>query len=58
MSVDWPIVHKFKRMIKPGDPRKVFPTKIVVSYQDKNALSFQVEAGIHANPNPTASIWD
>lgn len=45
VSIDRPIVHDFKRKVKPGDPRKVFPTKVVVSYKDKDALPYQMENG-------------
>lgn len=45
VSVDEPKVHPFKRKITPGDPRKVFPTNIVVSYRDRKDLPVRVEDG-------------
>jgi len=38
-------VHDFRRKMTPGNPSKVFPTKIVVSYKEKDALPYQIEAG-------------
>lgn len=38
VSIDQPIVHDFSRRIDPGDPRRVFPTTIVVSYDEKDRL--------------------
>ena len=45
VSIDRPKVHDFSRKINPGDPRRVFPTTIVVSYKDKEFLPFQMETG-------------
>jgi hypothetical protein len=35
-------MHKFSRKIPPGDPRRAFPTSVVVSHLDKEFLPFQV----------------
>ncbi|KAF7196595.1 Heat shock 70 kDa protein 12A [Pseudocercospora fuligena] len=43
ISIDQPIVHDFKRKVAPGDPRKAFPTKIVVSYVEKNLLPYVLD---------------
>ena len=45
VSIDRPIIHNFRRKISRGDPRRVFPTKIVVSYMEKESLPYQLEAG-------------
>lgn len=45
MSIDEAIVHNFKRKISPGDPRRSFPTRIVVSYKDTKFLPYQLDAG-------------
>ncbi|KAF2836931.1 hypothetical protein M501DRAFT_978671 [Patellaria atrata CBS 101060] len=44
VSIENPIVHTFSRKIIPGDPRRAFPTSIVVSYLDGAALPFQLNA--------------
>ena len=46
VSIDKPIVHPFRRKIGPGDPKRVFPTKIVVSYSEKDMLPSQLEPGV------------
>lgn len=38
-------MKEFKRKITPGDPRKVFPSTIVVSYRDREDLPSQFEHG-------------
>ena len=45
VSVDKPISHPFRRKIAPGDPRRVFPTKIVVSYNPPQTLPHEVGPG-------------
>ena len=45
VSIDTPISHDFRRKVTPGNPKRVFPTKIVVSYQDKESLPYQLEEG-------------
>lgn len=45
MSIDEAIVHNFRRKISPGDPRRKFPTRIVVSYKDTNSLPYQLDTG-------------
>ncbi|EON62947.1 hypothetical protein W97_02173 [Coniosporium apollinis CBS 100218] len=42
VSVDKPIVHSFSRRITPGDPRRAFPTNIVVSHIDRQFLPYQM----------------
>jgi hypothetical protein len=42
--VDVPIVHKFSRKLTPGDPRRAFPTSVVVSHVDKQHLPLQVNS--------------
>ncbi|EME78602.1 uncharacterized protein MYCFIDRAFT_190830 [Pseudocercospora fijiensis CIRAD86] len=43
VSMDHPIVHDFKRKVAPGDPRKVFATKIVVSHVEKDLLPYVLD---------------
>ncbi|KAI9704654.1 MAG: hypothetical protein M1820_005402 [Bogoriella megaspora] len=38
VSIDSPIEHEFARKIRPEDPVRVFPTEIVVSYDDADNL--------------------
>lgn len=45
MSIDEAIVHNFRRKISPGDPRRSFPTRIVVSYKDAKSLPYQLDTG-------------
>lgn len=42
VSADQPIVQDFSRKIKPGDPRRAFPTNIIVSYADLHMLPYQM----------------
>jgi len=43
LDVDTPLIHKFSRKITPGDPRRAFPTSVVVSHVDKQFLPLQVD---------------
>ena len=45
VSIEQPKSHAFRRKVAPGDPRRVFPTKIVVSYRDKEDLPHHMESG-------------
>jgi hypothetical protein len=46
VSLDQPMVHNFRRKVDPADPSRVFPTKIVVSYLDKQHLPDRLESGV------------
>jgi hypothetical protein len=45
VSIDKPKSHDFRRKVNPQDPRRVFPTKVVVSYLDKGSLPYHMAAG-------------
>jgi hypothetical protein len=44
IDVNAPIIHKFSRKLTPGDPRRAFPTSVVVSHIDRQHLPFQLNA--------------
>jgi hypothetical protein len=46
VSIDRPVVHSFRRKVDPGNPRRVFPTRIVVSYNDREQLPHQMQNGV------------
>lgn len=45
VSSETPIIRNFTRKILPGDPRKTFPTQVVVSHVEKERLPEQLEPG-------------
>jgi hypothetical protein len=49
INVDFPISHTFSRKITPGDPRRAFPTQIIVSNLDKELLPLQLDQGMIRN---------
>lgn len=54
VSIDKPIAHDFSRKLVPGDPRKIFPTTMVVSYEEKEKLPNRMEPGRSSSPRPTS----
>lgn len=56
MSSEAPIVHNFTRKIQPGDPRKAFPTSVVVSHVEKEFLPHHMGPGTYGLPFPQNTI--
>jgi hypothetical protein len=46
VSVDRPIVHDFVKKVAPGDPRRAFPTSVVVSGLESGMLPDQMTHGM------------
>ena len=46
LSSETPIIHNFTRKIQPGDPRKAFPTSVVVSHVEKEFLPGHMGPGM------------
>lgn len=46
VSVDEPITYTFSRKLDPGDPRRVFPTKIVVCHDDTREPPTHITSGL------------
>lgn len=46
ISLDQPLVHNFRRKVDPLDQKRLFPTKIVVSYLDRQLLPDRLESGM------------
>lgn len=42
VSVDEPIIHRFIKKLSPGDPRRAFPTSVIVSHLDSALLPEQM----------------
>lgn len=45
VSVDKPIVHCFVKKVAPGDPRRAFPTSVVMSDVEGRSLPDQMNHG-------------
>ncbi|KAF2403093.1 hypothetical protein EJ06DRAFT_472162 [Trichodelitschia bisporula] len=46
VDVKKPIVHLFNRKLTPGDPRRAFPTSVVVSHVDSRRLPIQIDHNV------------
>ncbi|KAL8820537.1 MAG: hypothetical protein Q9191_007496 [Dirinaria sp. TL-2023a] len=47
VSAEQPITHHFTRKMQPGDPRRAFPTSVVVSHADKESLPHHMGPDAH-----------
>ncbi|KAF2718548.1 hypothetical protein K431DRAFT_129934 [Polychaeton citri CBS 116435] len=52
VSTDAPIIHEFCRKMTPGNGNRVFPTKVVMSYNDLERLP----AGVNEDVTPLCDI--
>ncbi|KAK5165270.1 uncharacterized protein LTR77_009368 [Saxophila tyrrhenica] len=46
VSLDRPVVHSFRRKVDPAASSRVFTTKVVVSYLDREHLPNKLESGV------------